>query len=363
MPKRQVNPIDFFPARPRSDGRYQKRIHGVLYYFGGPGIDREGAQAEYQRVRRALYERREPAPRVIGEQATLRTLASLYNVERRANVEAGIIRHVTYTQGYHALLVFLRLIGADRPWTEIQPTEYSEYCRHLGTTYGDYAHNHHLAHVTAFFNACVANGWIPARPNLGPLWRKKTPRRKLAPRSLTPAEVAKLLKHAKPQLQGMLLLGLNAGMGPADCAELLWEEVKGGVVRQDRPKTGISRLAPLWPITSELLASLPRVSDNVFTTQEGQPWQPTSIAHEFRKVVTAAKVDLPSGLGLYLARHTFSTLADGLLDVNGKRRIMGHALMGMDRHYVNLIGVARLRRITDHVRRRLRVPGKVRGMM
>jgi hypothetical protein len=50
----RVQPIERFPAKPRRDGRFQKRINGILYYFGGGG-NRAAALAEYERVKSQLY--------------------------------------------------------------------------------------------------------------------------------------------------------------------------------------------------------------------------------------------------------------------------------------------------------------------
>jgi integrase len=357
--KRAITAIDYFPAKARKDGRYQKKIKGKLHYFGGPGMSRDEAMAEYQRVRRALYDGREPAP-AAGSMAdvVVRDLMNLYLDERERDVGAGMITRANHVHSVHALKRFAAFVGADRPWAELSPADFSGYIRDL-QVYGVFAFNQHIAHLNAFWQRCAANDWITAAPNRGPHWKKrKLPIRQSPDVVLSPAVVKSLVRRAEPTMRAMILFALNCGAGPTDCALLEWSDIDGDWCDSTRRKTDRPRRFPLWKITREALALLPRGGDQVFATAENQAWLPTSIAHAFRDLAGSL---VPAGQGLRCCRYTFSTLADATLDINAKRLVMGHAPVGMDKHYVRLIGDVRLRAVTEYVRRALKVPGGLKG--
>jgi len=100
---------------------------------------------------------------------------------------------------------------------------------------------------------------------------KKIPRKKMARQTFTPDEVQKLLAVANVQMKAMILLGLNCGFGPTDCAELRWEnlDLKAGRVHFPRPKTGVDRNFILWPQTIEALKADPVRGEFVFYTKHG----------------------------------------------------------------------------------------------
>jgi integrase len=135
------------------------------------------------------------------------------------------------------------------------------------------------------------------------------------------------------------------------------------MIRNIRQKTGVPRIVPLWPETvaalREVMAKRP-ADTLVFRTKYGEPWVRTkmrdnkvigldAVAGEFRKIAGP-------GVGFYALRHTFSTFASELPDVDSKRRIMGHKLRGMDDVYVDHISLERLRTVANHVRSRLLKP-------
>src|SRR5262245_46411583 len=63
------------------------------------------------------------------------------------------------------------------------------------------------------------------------------------------------LVRAGPQMRAMIPLGVNCGIGNADCGllPLAARDLNRGVIDFPRPKTGIARRCPLWPETGEAL--------------------------------------------------------------------------------------------------------------
>jgi integrase len=92
----------------------------------------------------------------------------------------------------------------------------------------------------------------------------------------------------------------------------------------------------------------------VFVTVRGRPWLSRGIANPVsvaaRDVMKAVGIHR-DGIGFYTLRHVFRTIGDAALDLMAIRRIMGHALGGMDEVYTERIDDSRLVTVTDHVRR------------
>jgi integrase len=362
--KRSVKPIDYFPAAPRADGRYQKKIRGVFHYFGGPGVSREMALAEYERVRQSLYSPADapaieaaPAP---GEYAALplKTCINAYINLRKAEVETGAMKRVSFIDLRACLLSFGLHVGNQRPFSDLAPGVFTSAANHFRSTQSDCRFNHIVSAVNAWLHYADEHDWIAAAPKVGPRW-KKVPRSQMARRDriVSKAEFHALLNAASDQWRAMLMLSLNCGMGPNDLAQLLTTDIIGGVIDNLRPKTGELRIAPLWPETVDAINNwlTLRMSPlpNLFITKYGRAWDAHDVGHKFKDLREAAKVDLGEKVGLYALRHTFSTIADDAESPNGKRLIMGQAFEGMDQVYVNKTrkDPRKLRRIVNVVRK------------
>src|ERR1700730_8332686 len=80
-------------------------------------------------------------------------------------------------------------------------------------------------------------------------------------------EIRKLVEKAPQPMKAMILLGINAGLGNADCGRLPLAAIdleKNWLV-YPRPKTEIQRRCPLWPETvqavKEAIAERPTEKD------------------------------------------------------------------------------------------------------
>lgn len=362
--RHRVQPIERFPTKPRSDGRFQKRIRGVLYYFGREG-DRGGALAEYDRVKHDLYAGR--APRVAeltSDDLTVYVLANRFLDDKKVETEAGHLDGDTYKQHRRALRRFVRHVGKGRIWTDLRPDDFTAYRKTLGKKLGGYAFNRERAAIVAMFNHASGQDWIEHVPKYGKGFAR-VPKGKLradkVERLYGRDDVNALLGHATGDLFGMILLGLNGGFGAKDCAALTWARVDldRGIIKYKRTKTNIPRTVTLWPETVHALRRLRRKrpgSAHVFATRHGNRWTGNSVAHEFDKLATRAGLDLPSGVGIYACRHTFATYANESRDTDARRHIMGRLVPNLDDVYVETFFLPRLKVVTDHVRTRLEIP-------
>ena len=145
----------------------------------------------------------------------------------------------------------------------------------------------------------------------------------------------------------MVLLGINAGLGNTDCAELRTGhlDLKAGTLDYRRPKTDAPRRAVLWSETVKALRDAlarrerllerggvpPELADRIFLTKRRRPYVSLSAAGkpvdtvgmEFRRLAAVCGVHRP-GLGFYALRHTFQTVADETRDFPAIDLVMGH---------------------------------------
>lgn len=356
----KVQPIERFPAKPRRDGRFQKRIRRRLYYFGDGSGDRAKALAEYERVKHDLYAGRRPRVRVDDPgAATVRTLARKFLADKKGSIDPE-----TFKQYRRALRRFVKRVGPDRVWIDLLPDDFTDYGKFLRGSVGPYAYNRERAAIVAMFNHADEQDWIERAPKYGKMF-KRIPKRDLRGirvlRLLARDEINALLGMSGPNLYAMILLALNGGLGAADCASLPVAKVHldDGIIRNyARTKNNIPRTVPLWPETVQALRRVIRLhphSRYVFRTRSGGPWRGTGIAHEFAKIADRANVKLPASVGLYAARHTFATYANEVRDTDARRHIMGRLLPNLDDIYVETLFEQRLKAVTDHVHRRLEI--------
>jgi integrase len=93
----------------------------------------------------------------------------------------------------------------------------------------------------------------------------------------------------------------------------------------------------------------------LFITKYGLPWTKDTadqtLAKEFSKLLRANRINRRRGLGFYTLRHTFRTVADESKDQPAVDFIMGHEVPHMSAVYRETINDARLKAVTDHVRK------------
>lgn len=183
-------------------------------------------------------------------------------------------------------------------------------------------------------------------------------------RLFTADQLRTIIDAADGQLKAMILLGINCGLGNADCGQLKFRnlDMKAGWLNFPRPKTGIDRCCPLWPETIGALKAAsgerPNPKDQadaelVFITKYGEPWfkdagGASSLGHEFRKLLVKLKLRR-EGLSFYTLRHVFATEAGNTRDQVAVDAIMGHGDASMAAHYRERIDDKRLKAVTQHV--------------
>jgi integrase len=189
-------------------------------------------------------------------------------------------------------------------------------------------------------------------------------RSKQGPKLFTAVEIRGMIEAASVPVRAMILLGINAGFGNLDCANLPLRAVDldAGVIDYPRPKTGIARRRPLWPETvAGIRAALdcrPRAKSEeddalVFLTRCGVSWAKdvgdSALTGEMRKLIR--KLGINGHRTYYTLRHIFRTVADESKDQPAVDFIMGHEVPHMSAVYRETISDERLRAVAEHVRK------------
>ena len=213
----------------------------------------------------------------------------------------------------------------------------------------------------------VAYGQNFKRPSRKTLRKERVAR---GPRTFEATEIKRLIGKASKSMKAMVLLGINAGLGQSDLAQLPLSaiDMKTGWMRYPRPKTGIERRCWLWPETIKAIREAiplrgtptdPADEGLLFITRRGARWSRTSekgtvicaITGEFKKLLTA--LDINGSRGFYSLRRGFETVGGGCRDQVAVDFCMGHAPASSDMGavYRESIEDERLRAVAEHVRR------------
>jgi integrase len=364
-----AKPYVDFPLFPHATGRWAKKIRGKLHYFG-PWDDPDGALAKYLEQKDDLHAGREP--RRDQEAVTVKDVANAFLNAKKESVKLGELSSRTWDDYKTASDLAVKKFGKRRLVSNLGPEDFAGLRSRMAHKWGPHRLAKCVQYVRSMFKFALDSDLIPKPVRFGPGFKgpsKKTlriHRMKQGPKLFTVEEIRKLLADASVPLKAMILLGLNAGFGNADCATLPLSalDLEAGWVNYPRPKTGIPRRCPLWRETVEALkevrlnrpiAKKAEHAGLVFITKYGDSWgKDTSdnpIAKEMRKLLHALGINGRKGLGFYTLRHVFRTIADESKDQPAVDHIMGHESPHMSSVYREGISDERLRAVVEHVRR------------
>jgi integrase len=361
-----AKPYPEFPLFAHATRRWAKKIRGRMHYFG-PWDDPDGALKKYLAERDALHAGRTPRPAPEG--LTVKALVNAFLNHKQALVDAGELRARTWTEYKETCDEVVARFGKGRLVEDLGPDDFAALRTHMAKRWGPVALGNFIQRVRCLFKFAVDDGTLERTPRFGQGFRrpsKKTLRlekAKKGPRVFEAAEIRRMLDAAGQPLKAMILLGINAGLGNADCGgmPLCAVNLDAGWIDYPRPKTGIPRRCPLWPETvqalREALASRPEPKDPAdaglfFLTARGGRWhldQPgTPIGDATRRLL--ARLGINGGRSFYTLRHTFRTVADEAKDQPAADYTMGHEIPHMSTVYRERISDDRLKAVSDHVR-------------
>jgi integrase len=367
-PDKPAKPHPDFPLFAHAAGVWAKKIRGKLHYFG-PWADPDAALQKYLAEKDALHAGRKP--RESSDGLTIKEMANRLLLAKAALRDAGEITCRTWQDYKDAGAILLQHLGKSRLVEDIDPEDFAALRKAMARKWGPVTLGNVIQRMRVMFKFAWDEGLISRPVRYGQSFKRpsrkviRIDRAKKGPKLFTAEEIRRLLDTASVHVRAMILLGINAGFGPADCGMLPQSAVdlEKGIVDFPRPKTGIPRRAALWPETVAALkeaidqrpkAANPEHDSRVFITKYGLPWFKDSTDHtltkEFSKLLRRLRINGRKGLGFYTLRHTFRTVADESKDQPAVDFIMGHEAPHMSAVYRETISDARLRGVADYVR-------------
>lgn len=368
-PQKPGKPNPKYPLFAHQNGQWAKKIKGKLHYFG-LWNDPVGALKKYEHEKEALEAGRDPEEQT-GD-LTVKELCNKYLVARQPDVDSGELKKRTWEDYHQAGKLCIEHFGKDRAVKKIRPEDFRGFRTKLSQKWKSLTTlNNVIQRVRVIFKFAFDDGLIDTPVRYGQGFKRpsqktrRIERAKKGEKLFGADEIRKLIGAASPAMQAMIYLGINAGLGNADCGHLPsnaidWEK---SILDFPRPKTGIPRRAALWPETilaiRDAIAIRPNPKDPandglVFITKYGLSWAKETadqtLAKEFGKLLRTLGINGRVGLGFYTLRHTFRTVADESKDQPCVDHIMGHEVPGMSSIYRERISDERLKAVSDYVR-------------
>jgi len=381
-----------FPLFPHQSGRWAKKVHKRLRYFGKIADDPKGQQALdlWNEQKDDLLANRRPRK---ADGLSLAELCNKFLASKRPDVDSERLSPRTFVEYCRTCDLLVSVFGKNRPVADFHPQDFETLYRRFTRQHktGVTRLGREITMVRSVFKYGVEAGLIDHIVRFGPKFKvpSKADKRKArakkkqryGARMFSADEIRSMLDSAGPQLKAMILLGINGGLGNNDCAMLPLSALDSDRAWIDFPriKSGVERKFPIWRETMEALraviakrpnAKKPEHAGLVFLTRLGQPWVryeliettnasgkivvsgkgDDAIAKETRKLLNDLGIYRP-GVTFYALRHTFETIAGASRDQVAVDAVMGHVDASMAAEYRENLEDERLKAVVEHVRK------------
>lgn len=363
--KKPQKPYPGFPLYAHASGRWAKKIRNRLHYFG-PWADPFGSLKKYEEQRDRLHAGLPPRDPAESGTALGDALNHFLTVQKH-KLNLGEIAPRTYRDYERTCDLLVSHFGRDRLVQHLLPHDLDAYRVKLSATrnvrtLGNEVNRVRIAlkhiHDAGFVAEPIKYSKQFSQPSKAVLRKHRA---KQGKKMFQPGEVRQLVLHAHPTLAAMILLGINCGFGPGDCAAIPLDRINLDTGWHDyaRPKTGIERSCPLWPETIEAVCdylSLGRSardgknSDRLFLTRHGRPFNRESDYGTITKGFSRLAKSLEITGTFYWLRHTFETVAGMSRDQVAVNHIMGHVDASMAGEYREEVQPERLQAVANVVR-------------
>jgi len=363
-----AKPSPDFPLFAHASRRWAKKVRGKLIYFG-KWEQTQDALAKWLKEKDYLLAGKRPPESADG--LTVSRLADHFFESKRKRHEASELTSRSLADYEQTCLNIIAAFGRDMLVTELTESDFGRFRAKLAKGRGPATLGNEINRCRMLFNFAWKNGHIDRPIRFGSEFNrpsKKTLRIARAAKGemlLTPEQIIQLTHVADVQLRAMILLGVNCGLGNADCAGLTTKHIDldASTIDYPRQKTGVARRAILWPATVTALKAAitdrytPKDkadTDIVFVTKYKNRWEGKDrdcpISKAFKKLLNGMKIGR-KGMSFYCLRHCFRTAADTAGDQRAIDRIMGHESSHISSAYIERIDDTRLQAVADHVHR------------
>lgn len=409
-------PFAEFPLRPHRNGQWYKSVwnprakRSEQFYFGTWQDDLKGERALHDPVigwlvRRSGIKAGTDNVRVTvpSNCVTLGELMASFLTSKRSQVTAKDLSPRTLGDYIQEIEKFVTFMKPATPVSGLGPAHFSAYMRHLveERKLGRYARRRVRTYINTLLRHGVKNGWF-ASPSVGTEWvspacdpesvrqaKLRAGVKDYSDRIISGRELNKLLRRSTIVFKAIILIGINAALGPADIGRLRWRHInlKTGKLKFPRPKTGVMRITYLWKKTRKALLNVREMNRDVaaiardgedalvFRTRRNLPFYREREVHEevevegkkmkklvriavenavsitFRRMVKELELE---GIHFYRLRHTAKTLAKRARDKEATDLLMGHRDPSIGARYDHeQVSWRRIKRVALTIHRRL----------
>ena len=380
---RPKKPYPDFPLTPHPSGTWQKKICGKIHYFGRwarhvngklERIEGDGwkeALEEYKAVADDLHAGR--TPRVKNDALTVADLCNRFLTAKHHKVASGELGSRMFQDYREITDLIVAAFGTTRLVDDLAAEDFESLRAQMAERWGPVRLGNAITRVKSVFKYGLDNGLLERASRFGSEFKKpdkavlRRHRAQNGKKMLEADELRLLIDAAGMPLRAMILLGVNCGLGNADCGALPLAalDLDQAWIDYPRSKTGIARRCPLWPETvaamRDAIAARPAPTNAadtglVFLQPSGRRWvrnteksRRDNISGQFGELLKQLGLHR-DGLNFYALRHVFRTVADAARDPVAIDLIMGHSDPSMGGHYRERIDDERLRAVVDHVR-------------
>jgi integrase len=284
-------PFPGFPLRPHKNGQWYKSVwnprtkRSEQHYFGPWRNDPKGYRAINDSeagwlARQQAIKAGTDNVRVIPVAAvvTLGDLMGRFLAFKRGLVVAGDLSPRTLGDYFRETEKFVTFLKPRTPAESLGPEHFSAYMKFMieDRKLGRYARRRVRTYINTMLKYGAKNGWY-VMPCTGADWispatdsdsvrqaKLRAGVKDYSERIVDGVELNKLLARAQPAFKAIILLGVNAGLGPADIGRLRWNmiDLDTGRMKFPRPKTGAVRCSYLWKKTRRALRVVRTLKQN-----------------------------------------------------------------------------------------------------
>ncbi len=229
----------------------------------------------------------------------------------------------------------------DKQASEVSPRDLERYkssrreCLHGGNPITGATINREMAILKTAFNKAIEWGLLESNPVERVKFFSEKDRGRT--RYLSTDEKAKLLAILSPELRRFVIVALKTGMRAGEILGLKWLDIDSNanqiVVRKS--KSGRMRFIPLHSDVAEVLRSLPKHGEFVFSDKHGERYGRSSwIRTQFERALEQAGI---RDFHVHDLRHTFaSELIMKGADLKTVSELLGHSSTRMTERYSHL---------------------------
>lgn len=376
-------PYPNFPCYAHPSGQWAFKCKGKTYY-AGPWSDPDAAVRCFNEWRPLILQGIDPRrmePVVRPGTLTVKQLCNQFLQNREQAVRDGEMTDRMFASYVAEAKRICDVLGRDTLVEKLASADFVRLRESYPASWGQTTRGDHIVKTRTIFTFALKDGLID-RPVVFGVGFEKPKKQVYARRQsqeflergtldLTADECRRLVANSGEWLKAAILLGLNAGLGNTDVAQMTRGLIQpDGWVVYPRGKTGVVREFWLWPETQDAIRIAqeargePCNADDgelLFLTGKGRPlvwgradggrWiQTNNLTTAFGKLMRKLGIKRQD-VGFYSLRRTFATVGSGSKDQVAVDYIMGHSGSTMSDLYRQRVDRCRLRDVAEFVRK------------